>query len=126
LPQWPSPRPMRTRSPTSRGLGWSTTATSSSASSWPRSARTTPAELFHSYLWRLNIGTEHQGHGYGRFAVESLCQEAMRRGYRRLTVCYSPDEGGLEGFYAQLGFRPTGEYYEGKLVAERILATDSP
>jgi diamine N-acetyltransferase len=36
--------------------------------------------LYHSYLWRLNIGAEHQGRGYGRFAVEGLCQEAMRRG----------------------------------------------
>jgi diamine N-acetyltransferase len=41
--------------------------------------------LFHSYLWRLNIGAEHQGNGYGRFAVEELCQEAMRRGHHRLT-----------------------------------------
>jgi diamine N-acetyltransferase len=36
--------------------------------------------LFHSYLWRLNIGAEHQGRSYGRFAVEALCQEATRRG----------------------------------------------
>jgi diamine N-acetyltransferase len=25
-----------------------------------------PAELYHSLLWRLNIGAEHQGSGYGR------------------------------------------------------------
>ena len=35
--------------------------------------------LFHSYLWRLNIDAEHQGKGYGRFAVEELCQEGMAR-----------------------------------------------
>jgi diamine N-acetyltransferase len=46
--------------------------------------------LFQSYLWRLNIGAEHQGKGYGRFAVEALCQEAMRRGQHRLTVSYHP------------------------------------
>ena len=47
--------------------------------------------LFHSYLWRLNIGAEHQGNvGYGRLTqfVEALRQEAMRRGQHRLTVCY--------------------------------------
>src|SRR5215467_9125037 len=44
--------------------------------------------LFHSYLWRLNIGAGHQGKGYGRFAVEALCQEATRRGRHRLTVSY--------------------------------------
>jgi diamine N-acetyltransferase len=42
--------------------------------------------LFHSYLWRLNIGAGHQGKGYGRFAVESVCAEALRRGQHRLTV----------------------------------------
>ena len=46
--------------------------------------------LFHSYLCRLNIGAEHQGKGHGRFAVETLCQEAMRRGQHRLTVSYHP------------------------------------
>jgi diamine N-acetyltransferase len=50
--------------------------------------------LFHSYLWRLNIGAEHQGKGYGRFAVAALCQEAARRGQHRLTVCYHPYRGG--------------------------------
>jgi diamine N-acetyltransferase len=85
--------------------------------------RYSPSELFHSYLWRLNIGAEHQGRGYGRFAVEGLCGEAMRRGYRRLTVSYSPEENGPEGFYARLGFRPTGEFHVGQLVAERMLTT---
>lgn len=46
--------------------------------------------LFHSHLWRLNIGAAHQGKGYGRFAVEELCREAMRRGHHRLTVGYPP------------------------------------
>ena len=41
-------------------------------------------DLFHSYLWRLNIGAGHQGKGYGRFAVDCLCQEAVRRGQSRL------------------------------------------
>lgn len=77
--------------------------------------------LFHSYLWRLNIGAGHQGKGYGRFAVESVCAEALRRGQHRLTVCYHPGPHGPEGFYQRLGFHPTGEYNEGEAVAERIL-----
>ena len=44
-------------------------------------AREDEDALFHSYLWRLNIGAEYQGKGYGRFAVEALYQEAMRRGH---------------------------------------------
>jgi len=78
--------------------------------------------LFHSYLWRLNVGAEHQGKGYGRYAVEALCQEATRRGKHRLTVSYHPYQHGPEGFYQRLGFRPTGEYNEGEVVAERVLS----
>jgi diamine N-acetyltransferase len=78
--------------------------------------------LFHSYLWRLNIGAEHQGRGYGRFAVGQLCQEATRRGHRRLTVSYHAGGHGPEAFYQRLGFHPTGECNEGEVVAERILA----
>ena len=76
--------------------------------------------IFHSYLWRLNIAAEHQGKGYGRFAVEALCQEAMQRGKHRLTVSYHPYQHGPEGFYQRLGFRRTGEYNEDEVVAERI------
>jgi diamine N-acetyltransferase len=81
------------------------------------------AELYRCYLWRLNVSADHQGSGYGRFAVESLCQEALRRGQRRLTVSYHPYENGPEGFYRRLGFRPTGELNHGEVVAERILST---
>lgn len=77
--------------------------------------------LFHSYLWRLNIGAGHQGKGYGRFAIESVCEEALRRGHHRLTVSYHPGQHGPEGFYQRLGFYSTGEYHEGEAVAERIL-----
>ena len=78
--------------------------------------------LFHCYLWRLNIGAEHQSQGYGRFAVEQLCQEAARRGHQRLTVSYHAGQHGPEAFYGRLGFHPTGEYNEGETVAERLLA----
>jgi diamine N-acetyltransferase len=76
--------------------------------------------LFHSYLWRLNIGAGHQGKGYGRFAVEAVCQQAARRGQHRLTVCYHRYQHGPEGFYRRLGFHPTGKYHEDEVVAERI------
>jgi diamine N-acetyltransferase len=78
--------------------------------------------LFHSHLWRLNVGAEHQGKGYGRFAVEELRREAVRRGHDRLTVGYHPGPNGPEVFYQRLGFHPTGEYNEGETVAERLFA----
>lgn len=82
--------------------------------------------LFHSYLWRLNVGAEHQGKGYGRFAVEELCQEAMRRGHHRLTVCYHAGSHGPEDFYRRLGFQPTGRYNQGEAIAERLLSAAPP
>lgn len=82
-------------------------------------------DLYHSYLWRLNIAAGHQGKGYGRFAVECLCQEALRRGQRRLTVSYHPYQHGPEGFYQRLGFQPTGKYNQDEVIAERTLAADT-
>jgi diamine N-acetyltransferase len=80
-----------------------------------------PSARYYSYLWRLNIAAGHQGKGYGRFAVESLCREALRRGQHRLTVSYDPVEHGPAGFYQRLGFRPTGEIVGGEVMAERML-----
>ena len=81
-----------------------------------------PSDLYHAYLWRLNISADHQGGGYGRFAVEALSAEALRRGLRKLTVSYHPGASGPEGFYERLGFRPTGECNQGEVVAERLLS----
>lgn len=78
--------------------------------------------LYHCYLWRLTISADCQGRGYGRFAVSALAEEAVRRGQHRMTVSYHPGVGGPEGFYARLGFRPTGEQIQDEVVAERILA----
>lgn len=77
--------------------------------------------LYHSFLWRLNVGAEHQGKGYGRFAVEALCEEALRRDQPRLVVSYH--QHGPEGFYRRLGFRVTGEHIFDEIVAERILCS---
>jgi diamine N-acetyltransferase len=79
--------------------------------------------LSRSYLWRLNISAGHQGKGYGRFAVEELCEEAGRRGHHRLTVSYHAGPHGPAEFYRRLGFHPTGEYNEDETVAERLLPT---
>ncbi|GAB3648952.1 GNAT family N-acetyltransferase [Glycomyces tarimensis] len=79
-------------------------------------------DCFRCGIWRLNVGAEHQGAGYGRFAVEAVFDEARRRGQRRVTVLWAPGEGGPEGFYRRLGFEPTGQELAGQVVGAVTLA----
>jgi diamine N-acetyltransferase len=81
-------------------------------------------EDLRSGLWRLNIAAEHQGHGYGRFAVEAVCEEVRRRGHDRVVTTWEPGDEGPERFYLRLGFRPTGESSGGQVVGARLLSTD--
>ncbi|HEX6146745.1 MAG TPA: GNAT family N-acetyltransferase [Acidimicrobiia bacterium] len=78
-------------------------------------------DFFRCGIWRLNVGAEHQGKGYGRFAVESVLDEARLRGQVRATVLWVPGEAGPEGFWREMGFEPTGEDFHGQVVGERYL-----
>ncbi|MEV4757435.1 GNAT family N-acetyltransferase [Micromonospora sp. NPDC049559] len=81
-----------------------------------------PADTYRYGLWRLNVSADGQGRGYGRFAVESVCEEIRRRGQSRAYVLFVPGEGGPEGFYRRLGFELTGERVEEQVVAALPLA----
>lgn len=80
-----------------------------------------PVAAFRCGVWRLNIAAGRQARGYGRFAVEQVLAEARRRGQRRATVLWVPDEHGPEDFYLRLGFRPTGEVIHDQVVGEIFL-----
>ncbi|KAB1941373.1 GNAT family N-acetyltransferase [Micromonospora sp. ALFpr18c] len=69
-----------------------------------------------SGLWRLNIAAEHQGRGYGRFAVRAVRDEARARGRDRVYTTWEPGRDGPEAFYLKLGFDPTGEISGGQVV----------
>ncbi|GAA3000410.1 GNAT family N-acetyltransferase [Streptosporangium longisporum] len=71
---------------------------------------------FRSGLWRLNVASDAQGRGVGRFAVESVATEIRHRGGTKMYVTWEPGEDGPEGFYRRLGFRLTGEKSEGETV----------
>ncbi|MBE1497432.1 diamine N-acetyltransferase [Amycolatopsis lexingtonensis] len=73
-------------------------------------------DFFRCGIWRLNVGAGVQGRGYGRFAVETVLEEARRRGQNAATVLWIPAEGGPEDFYLKLGFRPTGQTHNGEVV----------
>ena len=78
-------------------------------------------DAFRAGIWRLNVAAGDQGRGYGRFAVDAVAAEARRRGCKRITVLWVQGDGGPEGFYLRLGFRPTGEVIGDEIVGELIL-----
>jgi len=69
-----------------------------------------------SGLWRLNIAADHQGRGYGRFAVQAVRDEARQRGLDRVYTTWKPGPDGPEQFYLKLGFELTGETSEDEVV----------
>lgn len=77
-----------------------------------------PIDVFRCGIWRLNVGADHQGKGYGRIAVNAVIDEARSRGSQRTTVLWKPGEKGPEQFYLRLGFQPTGQEMDGEIVAE--------
>ncbi|MEV6260223.1 GNAT family N-acetyltransferase [Streptomyces sp. NPDC051784] len=80
-----------------------------------------PDDRPRSGLWRLAVAAGEQGRGYGRFAVDQVCEEILRRGGRRVTVTWGEGEHGPEHFYLRLGFRKTGETSEDQVVGEMDL-----
>ncbi|WP_410568943.1 GNAT family N-acetyltransferase [Amycolatopsis sp. cmx-4-61] len=87
-------------------------------------ARFDPAaelDFFRCGIWRLNVGACVQGRGYGRFAVETVLDEARRRGEKVATVLWLPGDDGPERFYLKLGFRPTGQSHHGEVVGRLAL-----
>jgi len=61
------------------------------------------------FLWKLLIDFRHQRLGYGQEAVRHVVELIRREGATELLTSYVPGEGGPAGFYARLGFVPTGE-----------------
>ncbi|WP_445270602.1 GNAT family N-acetyltransferase [Streptomyces sp. DSM 41634] len=76
-----------------------------------------------SGIWRLNIHADHQGKGYGRFAVHAVCEEIRDRGTTRAYVSWHTGQGSPEPFYLGLGFHPTGEYAGDQRVGVLPLST---
>jgi diamine N-acetyltransferase len=84
------------------------------------------AEARQYYLWRLLVDAGHQGKGYGRRAVELLCDYVRSRpGATELLTSWVPGERGPEGFYRRLGFELTGEVDEDEVVARLPLSRSS-
>jgi diamine N-acetyltransferase len=65
-------------------------------------------------LWRLMVDARHQGKGYGFRAVELLIERIKALpGARELLTSHLEGDGDAGPFYEKLGFRYTGEIWEG-------------
>lgn len=61
------------------------------------------------FLWKLIVDHRHQGRGLGREIVRLVADLVREHGGTELMTSHVVGEGGPAGFYAQLGFVPTGE-----------------
>jgi len=60
------------------------------------------------FLWKLLVGAPNQGKGYGREIVRMVVDLVRREGGTELFTSHVSGEGSPAGFYAELGFVPTG------------------
>jgi len=61
------------------------------------------------FLWKLIIDHRYQRHGYGQEVVRQVVALVRDQGATELLTSHVLGEGGPAGFYARLGFVPTGE-----------------
>jgi GNAT superfamily N-acetyltransferase len=74
------------------------------------------------FLWKLLIDHRHQGKGYGREVVRQVEELVRSQAGTELLTSHVPGEGGPAGFYARLGFVPTGELDpEGEIILRLTL-----
>jgi len=73
-------------------------------------------------LWRLMIDHRHQRRGFGKKALDLVCDHVRRAGHaRRLLSSYVPGPDGPESFYLAYGFHKTGRLRNSGREIEIIL-----
>ncbi len=78
------------------------------------------------FLWKLLIDERHQGRGYGRDVVRQVAGLVRAEGATELLTSYGAEDGGPAGFYARLGFVPTGEVDVDGEVIVRLALSETP
>lgn len=73
-------------------------------------------------IFRLMIGEEYQGKGFGKQAAIKIIDEFFKSGNEIVQVCYNPKSDVLKKFYSSLGFKekeilPSVLRSEGKMLA---------
>ncbi|MET9231215.1 GNAT family N-acetyltransferase [Lentzea sp. NPDC003310] len=72
------------------------------------------------FLWRLLVGADHQGRGYGAAVLDEVVALLRAEGATELLTSCVPGEGSPEPFYRRYGFVPTGETDEDGEIILRL------
>jgi N-acetyltransferase len=84
-----------------------------------------PVDCLH--IWRIMIGFQYQGRGYGEAAMHEVIHYATTRpGIKKINLSHMPWEGNPAPFYEKFGFKHTGEVDDGELVMEMSLSPLPP
>ena len=67
-------------------------------------------------VWRVSVSASAQGKGVGRFAIEAVMEEALRRGFDHLSVLWQAGDEGPGNFFRKLGFIETGQSGYGDVI----------
>lgn len=77
-----------------------------------------PYEPGKYFIYRVMVGAEFQGKGYGRDAMLALIERMQALPEcREIVLSYEPENSVAERLYESLGFRKTGEIFEGEVVS---------
>jgi len=77
------------------------------------------------FLWKLIIDASHQRRGYGAQVVRRVADIVRGEGGTELLTSYVEGPGGPAGFYARLGFEPTGAVDpEGEIIVSLPLVDE--
>ncbi len=74
------------------------------------------------FLWKLIVDQQHQGRGIGAAVVQAVAAIVGAEGASELLTSFVPADDGPAGFYARLGFVPTGDVdIEGETIVSLAL-----
>ena len=74
-----------------------------------------------AYIWRLMIGADHQGKGFGHAALDIAAQQARDWGLPKVALTVVDSPNGAIPFYERAGFRKTGRIVDGEVEMVRPL-----
>ena len=77
-----------------------------------------PFEPGKYFIYRVMIGAAFQGKGYGRATMHALTERVKALpNCQEIVLSYEPENTVAERLYESLGFRKTGEIFEGEVVS---------